>query len=133
MFTKRDFDVFVPWLRNHASDENSYGMAADAIEELLALLSESVKREQIVRVPTPIGELIARPSDYGSDYPGIWIDLRRDGINQDMAVCLVEYTDTEADLQPEGHLISRVYGNGAKDEYTDRIIIEKIDEFFRTE
>ena len=80
-------------------------------------------------VETPFGTLVAYSS---SDpyYPGIYIDLRRDGFPEDMPVALIESTDTEADAEGKGNLITRVWGDGKEQDYTDRIIHKNMDEFF---
>lgn len=103
--------------------------AADAIEELL---EKAEVQANIIRVETPLGALIARPSYGEPDYPGIFIDLRRTDADQDCLLALIEYTDSEGDVEG-GNIISRVFGDSIEDEYTDRIVHTNIEEFFRTE
>lgn len=80
-------------------------------------------------VETPFGTLVAYASN-DPYYPGIYIDLRRDGFPEDMPVALIESTDTEADVDEERNLITRVWGNGQEQDYTNRVIHKNIDEFF---
>ena len=80
-----------------------------------------------VSVKTPIGTLFAVESGFTAEgYPGIWVCIRKPGAeakpDNGLALALVEYTETEGDLPSGGHLITRVYGDGLVDEYTDRII-----------
>jgi len=103
--------------------------AADAIEELLESANEQTS---IIRVETPLGALIARPSHGEPDYPGIYIDLRRMDADHDCLLDLIEYTSNEADIEG-GSIISRVYGDAQEDEYTDRIVHRGIEDYFRME
>lgn len=143
MITMEDYKYLADRLRHYArqheiircgdgtdSEEDLERQAADAIEELI---EKAEKQASIIRVETPVGALIARPSYGEPDYPGIYIDIRREDADQDLALALVEFTDTEADLPGIGHIISRVYGDAMADEYTDRIVHEKIEDYFKIE
>lgn len=75
-----------------------------------------------LRVETPLGAIIARVAD-DPEHPGIWIDLRRPGVGQDMQLAMVEFSQDDSDLQKgEPNLITRVWADGMKEFYTDRII-----------
>ena len=83
-------------------------------------------------VETPLGTLVAYA---GTDpaYPGIYIDLQKNGFGTDAPLVLVEFTETEADMENEGNLISRIWGNVSEEDYSDRIVHTGIADFFRTE
>ena len=94
---------------------NNFGTAKIADDKLL--------------VETPFGTLVAYAS-IDPNYPGIYIDLRREEFVEDMPVALIEATDTEGDV-PEGrNLITRVWGDGQDQDYTERVIHKNIEEFF---
>lgn len=93
---------------------------------------EEIVPHGILRVETPMGALIATAGG-DPEYPGIWIELRRPDVSYDLALALVEYTKTEADLPKNGFVISRIFGNALIDDYTDRVIHENIEEFFKIE
>lgn len=78
-------------------------------------------RDQKLCVEIPMGTLIAY-SSCDPEYPGIYIDLQREGFEEDSPLALVEYTETEADLEPQGHIISRIWGNVSKEDYSNRIV-----------
>lgn len=83
-------------------------------------------------VETPLGTLVAYA---GGDpaYPGIYIDLQRNGSGTDAPLALVEFTETEADMENEGKLISRVWGNVSEEDYSERIVHTGITDFLSTE
>lgn len=86
-----------------------------------------------VRVETPLGAIIARASN-DPENPGIWIDLRRPDADCDLQLALVEFTADEGDLlEKEGHIITRVWSDGNKQSYTERIIHKGIEDYFRME
>lgn len=104
---------------------------AAAIEELL---EKDEKQGNVIRVDTPLGAIIARPSDYGEEYPGLFVDLRRTDADQDLLLALVEFTKDEGGYpEGEGHIITRVYRDAMKDEYSDRIVHERIEDYFKME
>ena len=140
---KKEYADLISRLRQYAKmhERPPYGRAIEGEEDLereAALAIEKLQEriellESSYRAETPLGALIVRPSGYGLDYPGIWIDLRRADSDCDMPLALVEYTATEGDLvRGEGHIITRVYGNEG-DEYTHRIVHTGIEEYFRME
>lgn len=83
-------------------------------------------------VETPLGTLVAYA---GTDpaYPGIYIDLQRNGFGTDAPLVLAEFTETEADMENEGNLISRIWGNVSEEDYSDRVVHTGIADFFSTE
>lgn len=86
-----------------------------------------------LRVETPLGAIIARiNTDPG--YPGIWLDLRRSDADQDMPLAMVEFCQNEGD-QPEDqpNIITRVWADGRNEGYTDRIVHQGIEEYFKIE
>lgn len=91
----------------------------------------SIDTSSIVRVETPLGAIIARASDDPAN-PGVWVDLRRPDVDQNLNLTLMEFTQDESDL-PEGqpNIITRVWANGQNSEYTDRHIHQGIEEFFK--
>lgn len=143
MVTMEDYKYLAARLRHYArqheimrcgegndSEEDLERQAADAIEELIEMAE---KQANIIRVETPLGALIARPSYGEPDYPGIYVDIRRRDADQDLALALVEFTATEGDLPAAGHIITRVYGDAMADEYTDRVVHDKIEDYFNVE
>lgn len=103
------------------------GRIINAIKTLDGMLQETGK----LTVETPMGTMIAYALCDPSD-PGILIDLHRQGYESDAPLCMVEYTEAEGDAEGP-HLITRVWEDVRSMEYTDRIIHEKMDEFFRGE
>ena len=73
-------------------------------------MSDKMPRD--LRVETPLGAILVRVSD-DPDHPGVWIDLRRPDVGEDMP--------------------TRVWGDGMRLEYTDRIVHQGIDYFFKIE
>lgn len=94
---------------------------------------EQMYQSTDLRVETPLGAIIVRINN-NPKYPGVWIDLRRTDADQDMPLALVEFCCDEADL-PDGqpNLITRVWGDGMQDDFTDRIVHKGIEEYFRIE
>lgn len=86
-----------------------------------------------VKVDTPLGAIIARPSN-DPENPGIWIDLHRPGADCSLQLALVEYSTDEGDLpKDEGHIITRIWGDGHQQEYTERVLHGGIEDYFRKE
>lgn len=96
-------------------------------------MSELYASPSSLRVETPLGTIIARINT-DPDYPGIWLDLRRPDVDDDMPLALVEFCQDEGDL-PDGkpNIITRVWADGGKDEYTNRIVHRGIEEYFKIE
>ena len=65
-----------------------------------------------VMAHTPLGTIIAtRTSD--PEHPGIWLDLRLPQSGIEIPLGLVEYSTDDADFpEGEGHIITRVWGDG---------------------
>ena len=83
-----------------------------------------------LRVETPLGAIVVRMAGDPS-CPGVWIDLRRPDVGQDMPLALVGFYQDKSD-QSEGQasIITRVWGDGQKEEYTYRIVHRGIEEYF---
>ena len=81
----------------------------------------------MLRVETPLGAIIARPSNDRS-YPGIWLDLRRPDVDCDMSVALVECTPEFCGQGPE--LVTHVWGDALQEDSTKRIVHENVEEYF---
>ena len=80
-------------------------------------------------IETPFGTLVAYAS-VDPEYPGIYIDLRREGMDCDMPVALVEYTETEVFCSNKPVLITRVWADAEDQDYTERVVHENIEKFF---
>ena len=80
-----------------------------------------------------MGAIIARAAT-DPDHPGIYVDLRRTGAGADMPLALIEYAADEGDL-PEGqpNIITRVWGDAAREDYTYRAAHGGIERFFAAE
>lgn len=85
-----------------------------------------------MQIKTPLGTIIVKKA-VDSDHPGVYIDLRRPGCEVDVPLAMVEYARDEADtLNGEPHIISRIWGDVREESYSDRVIHEGIEEFFKT-
>ncbi len=73
-----------------------------------------------ITVKTPLGDIVAEAST-DSDNPGVWVSLHQDGEDYEPTLALVEYTATEADRE-DPQLITRVWGDGQQEDYTDRVV-----------
>lgn len=96
---------------------------------------ESLPIKESIRVQTPEGILYAYPSN-DPEYPGIYIDLHKEGYRVDAPLALVEYSETERMPFPpksDGVLTCKVWNHVAKEDPSDPIIFEDIDIFFSTE
>jgi hypothetical protein len=78
-----------------------------------------------IEIETPLGKLVAYKS-IDPDYPGIYIDLERNGIG--MSVCLVEVNNSED--EDKDTLVSRIWSDGREEDYTCCIAHEGIEDFF---
>lgn len=82
-------------------------------------------------VNTPSGTLIAYASE-NEEYPGIYIDLHRDGFKSDAPLVLVEHTGTEELLKGTcNKLITRVWEDISHDDYDTMHIHYGDEKFFR--
>ena len=100
----------------------------DRINHALKYLDTMLQETENLMVETPMGTIIAYKSSDPDD-PGILIDLHRQGCKTDAPLCMTEYTETEGDAEGP-HLITRIWKDVCSDEYTDRVIHEKLNEFF---
>lgn len=90
--------------------------AADAIAEKLCHEAQKAR----LSIKTPLGDIVAEPSA-DPDNPGVWVSLHRDGEDYEPQLALVEYTADEGD-QEEPALITRVWGDAQREDYTDKIV-----------
>lgn len=98
--------------------------------------ADSVSREVsaiTLRTETPLGAIIARAAT-DPNHPGIYIDLRRGADDPDMPLVLVEFSEDEADQWDGKQLIvTRVWGDGRQEDYTERVVHQNIEHYFSTE
>lgn len=87
-----------------------------------------VKNMNEIVVCTPIGDIVVTKST-DSDYPGVYIDIRRPGCDCDAPLAMVEYTDTESDLEAPA-IITRVWNDVRREEYETRVVHEGVNEYF---
>ncbi len=80
-------------------------------------------------VETPMGSLVIYRS-HDTEYPGVYIDLRRDGCDCDAPLTMVEFTATECD-QDEPAIITRVWDDVRKEDHQTRVVHSGIEEYFR--
>lgn len=78
---------------------------------------------QKVEVVTPIGTLVATPTG-GGEYPGIQIELKKDGISYDLGLAVVEYNNGMKALR------AHVWGNAMHEDPTIQTTYDNIDAFF---
>lgn len=92
--------------------------------------------EEMLCVETKLGTLVAYPSKDPA-HPGIYIDLKRDGISYAALIALVEYTDDDGDPETgetrPAEIVSRTWGDAMADEYTDKVSVKNIKKFFTEE
>jgi hypothetical protein len=77
---------------------------------------------------TPLGKIVVHIERAG-EYPGIWIDLRREGHQVDAPLALVEYTATEGDLD-EPAIITRIWDDVGQEEHQTRVVHSGIEKYF---
>lgn len=84
-------------------------------------------------VETPLGTLSATRAVDGA-HPGIYIDLHRPDTDCDMPLALVEFSADDADFM-DGieNIITRVWGDARQEDYTDRVVHQNIEEYFKPE
>lgn len=93
------------------------------------------KQDNRLRIETKLGQLVAYPSSDPA-HPGIYIDLKREGASCMAPVALVEFTDDDCsdsgqDIPPS--IICRVWANAMEEDYTDAVVCQNLDEYFREE
>lgn len=89
---------------------------ADAVAEQ----SYHAVQEPRIVVKTPLGYIVAEAS-VDSEHPGVQVSLHRNGEEYEPMLALVEYATTEADARTPA-LITRVWRDTQRDEYTDQIV-----------
>lgn len=84
-------------------------------------------------VDTPLGTLVVKVA-LDSQHPGVYVDLRRPGMECDLPLALVEFSADDADF-PNGdqNIITRVWGNARQEEYTLRTVHQNIEQYFKPE
>lgn len=93
--------------------------------------------EPTLNVDTPVGRLHAYPSS-DPDYPGIYIDLKRDGKCMDAPLLLIDFSHTEfpeckdPEAAEKGVLVCRCWQDVRQEDYKekDRTIFTGYDEYF---
>lgn len=108
-----------PYGRAIEGEEDLERAAADAIE---ALIEENKRLKTSVETNTPLGTLFVEPSS-DPEYPGIWIVLKRNGIDKSLAL-------VECDTTDNSRLFAWIWGNEQED-YTHKIAYNKIEEYFK--
>lgn len=86
-----------------------------------------------LRVETPLGAIVVKNAA-DPEHPGIYIDLRRPDADDDMPLAMVEFSADDVDF-PEGveNIITRVWGDARKEDYTTRVVHKNIEEYFEME
>lgn len=82
-------------------------------------------------VKTPLGTLVVYQSG-DPEYPGVYIDLKREGSDCDAPLAMVEYTATEGDLSDPA-IITRTWDDVRQEEHQTRVVHRGIEEYFREE
>lgn len=82
--------------------------------------------KQRIRIETPLGTLVAYPS-FNDEFPGIFIDLERNGVAMNVGLVEVDNSDWSED---KGSLISRIWGDAEYEDPTLRITHLGIEEYF---
>jgi hypothetical protein len=81
-----------------------------------------------LRVETPLGAIIVRTD---MDEDGVWVDLRRPDADQDMPLVYASCSPRTKTTEP---LITvRVGGEGRKGHVDEEIVMDGIEDYFRTE
>lgn len=91
--------------------------------------SMNMRKGEFPLAETSLGTLVAKSSS-DSLHPGIYIDLRRDDNPCDAPVAVVECTQDEADLDELDHLITRVWDDVSREEYTTRVVHSGVEQHF---
>jgi len=80
---------------------------------------ETEKRKEVT-IDTPFGTLVACACG-DTNFPGISIDLRRDGVLYPLALveCPIE---PDIDLSDKPAIISRIWGDASNEDYTTRVV-----------
>lgn len=110
-----------------------YDNALDCCQHNPPSPSTASEAPPAAQVDTPLG-IITVKTAVDPAHPGVYIDLRRKGTDLEMPLALVEFSADDADY-PDGteNLITRVWGNAMKEDYTYRAVHQKIQEYFAAE
>lgn len=94
---------------------------------------ESLELPVALGVDTPLGTIVVKTA-VDAEHPGIYLDLRRSDSKYDIPLVVVEFSADDVD-RPEGeqNIITRIWGNANQEGYTNRVIHEGIENFFRAE
>lgn len=158
--SKQEFDALLQMTRgkDYVSDELLFQMAKNIMAHSVSAVRDNVSTEQFLsfcmkmllsktttwyfvknEVPkvddvpkmeakTPLGTLTAYKSTDPA-HPGIYIDLCRD--DKAVPLALVEYSEDDVDSDiKENAVVTRVWGDGGQEDYTERIIHENIEKAF---
>lgn len=127
-----EFEYLIHQLRAYANqhEQPPYGRAIEGEEELERnaadaikfLLEENKRLKTSVETNTPLGTLFVEPSS-DPEYPGIWIVLKRNGIDKSLAL-------VECDTTDNSRLFAWIWGNEQED-YTHKIAYNEIEEYFK--
>ena len=84
-------------------------------------------------VDTPLGALVVKAA-LDSQHPGVYVDLRRPGMECDLPLALVEFSADDADfIDGDQNIITRVWGNARQEDYTMRTVHQNIEQYFKSE
>lgn len=81
---------------------------------------------QKVEVVTPVGTLVATPTG-GGEYPGIQIELRKDGISYDLGLAVIEYNGGTKTLR------AHVWSDAMHEDPTIQATYDNVDTFFEND
>lgn len=86
-------------------------------------------------IETPVGRLHVYPST-DPEYPGVYIDLKRDGHNVEAPLLSLDFSHTERpecddpETAKKGVLCCRTWDNVAREDYISKVVFSDIDNFF---
>lgn len=79
------------------------------------------------QIETKFGALVVTVEDWGGNFPGVCIDLHRDGYNFYMPVAYIESVEADG-LDKRLHVV--VWGDGEREDCTHDITVTNIDKYF---
>lgn len=137
----RLLDNVLQFIEENCPSERQHDVLLSLLDGTIGLSDEEIlkvhltgkdkeeKTQQSITVKTELGNLTAYPSTDPA-HPGIYIDLKRDG-ECGAPIAMTEFSCDEADLE-EGaaHIITRVWNNCAKEDYSTRVVHKGIEEYF---
>lgn len=107
-------------------------LSQDAYNTLLAGLYDM----PVASAETPLGTIVVKKV-FDEEHPGFYIDLRKSGCDAepddmpDAPLALVEFCKDEGDRQDgEQCIITRVWGDVRKEDYTSRVVHKGVKEYF---